>query len=779
MIRTSLINGVINLDSDFSKYIESISNPWVIEGFNVQDWVVKPWKARVKAERTNGETIYCYVENTEDVSLSWNDGKVYIVIDQEDIDSGLVSEDGLNIARIEEGDVRPVKNFLKIWSKNGGLIVDEREMVKKINEVDEDLEEEISWIDTRLTEAEHDIQQIIEQSWSALSYLDKTCYAWEEIHENDLIVTNGNSFNPDRTDEDLSVWGPTINKYAIGFTANGESADKIYIKGNFIEWFDPDSVTMNIETDNNWKPSWTVIDTVEAKTYFRWHWDESSFVNYDWDDFSDGKYPWNDNLTSLTNVFWLGFWQIYASWSTVTIRTRQWNITMNFGEWTYLWSNNAGTKFVFKKNYNTITIYDCPTPFSLEWATSNDFTFPEITLHPTRPWEWIVNLVLMEGWKIIFIHSSNASWTTGWQNFDDYLIYTETPYIFSEYTATNLWTIRRDQTLTYFYKNNKHYLYSDYNYNGSTYNNRIILEDWTIESTTNTNLWIYWYALYYWDDFLYVKKSDRTIKEFAYTTAYTPKKLRIPLSSTITTTKWKKYRLTIAPVVTWNIVDSVKLYDKEWEYFSTCMVKDTDISHDWSNVENRNPYIDSNCILARYARKVNENDKLEKIPFWFANWDFTEFESVQYTFQGLKTWFSGLTTDSLYYSDWNWWITKTIGQYIVWKSTDSNSLLVQFTPFVQIIAWKQYTLKSWTWSFTVEQTWDYLIEMHRWWENNRNSWVKITDSSDEIIYTASTNNDSRVYRFTPWTYTVTKTWDWQYAWSLTSSITYTKIPYNS
>ena len=111
------MNGVINLDSDFSKYIESISKPWVIEGLNVQDWVVKPWKARVKAERTNGETIYCYVENTEDVSLSWNNGKVYIVIDQEDIDSGLVREDWSNIARIEEGNDRPTKNFLKLWSK--------------------------------------------------------------------------------------------------------------------------------------------------------------------------------------------------------------------------------------------------------------------------------------------------------------------------------------------------------------------------------------------------------------------------------------------------------------------------------------------------------------------------------------------------------------------------------------------------------------------------------------------------------------------------------------
>jgi hypothetical protein len=44
--------------------------------------------------------------------------------------------------------------------------------------------------------------------------------------------------------------------------------------------------------------------------------------------------------------------------------------------------------------------------------------------------------------------------------------------------------------------------------------------------------------------------SNGTMREFAYTTAYTPKKLKIPLSSAITTTKGSKYWVTFYPTIT-------------------------------------------------------------------------------------------------------------------------------------------------------------------------------------------------------------------------------------
>jgi hypothetical protein len=53
----------------------------------------------------------------------------------------------------------------------------------------------------------------------------------------------------------------------------------------------------------------------------------------------------------------------------------------------------------------------------------------------------------------------------------------------------------------------------------------------------------------------------------------------------------------------------------------------------WSNVSNKTPYIDAICIKARYAREVNEDDNLEKVPCGFSNGDFTGLETVSYCFQ--------------------------------------------------------------------------------------------------------------------------------------------------
>ena len=62
--RTALLNwNVINRDTDFSKYIEAVSEPWVIEWLTVSSTSVAIGKAFVKCERTNGDVIYAIVYN--------------------------------------------------------------------------------------------------------------------------------------------------------------------------------------------------------------------------------------------------------------------------------------------------------------------------------------------------------------------------------------------------------------------------------------------------------------------------------------------------------------------------------------------------------------------------------------------------------------------------------------------------------------------------------------------------------------------------------------------
>ena len=510
---------------------------------------------------------------------------------------------------------------------------------------------------------------------SSLSYNDTTCYAWEEIHENDLIVTNGNSFNSDRTDEDLSVGWTTINKYAIWFIANWESTDKIYIKGNFIEWFDPDSVTMNIESDDNWKPSWTVIDTVEAKTYFRWHWDESSFVNYDWEYFDSNVYPECSDwwVYKILSCFWIWNWQITdisnETNRIIKIKTNNWYIQMDFWLktdcWEFLDCTEDWLVFVMRNWNKTIKVFRLETPFNTTNAVINSYIFSEIPNTDIR------RLYMFDWWTKLLLNTyvrANAD------NTKLFYIQTENPYDFSSYTAQVL--INRMYAAavrtTFFEKDWTRYHYIKRDYNGSDYRLTTITASWEATITSTGDMWIYNYLTFYWEETLFVAMSDWTMKEFAYTAAYTPKKLIIPLTNTITTTKNAKYWVTFYPTITWRVIDSIQIYDKEGEYCSECAVRDL---NNWSNVSNKTPYIDATCIKARYARKANGTDNLESVPCGFANGDFTELETVNYCFQGAKGGFSWLDPDTLYYSDWTWWITETASTYSVWKAVNTNTLL--------------------------------------------------------------------------------------------------------
>ena len=520
---------------------------------------------------------------------------------------------------------------------------------------------------------------------SSLSYNDTTCYAWEEIHENDLIVTNGNSFNPDRADEDLSVWGQTVNKYAIWFIGNGESTDTFSIKTSVIEWFEPNSVTINIESDDNWKPSGTALATNTGISSLKVQWVSCENAIYN----------------SITQTEYDNIWRYLtqsdkdATFSNRKL-TAKW-ISMDFSS-LITWSNSllyidpSDKYFIFYESkshtYNSVitTVYT-PNLYSMEWAT---------VVSTMTQWElWTA----IWYWSTMSRDINSFSFTEDWTKC---FVWTDT---------NSAWTIRCLKLTTPFdLTSSTEYVeiatQGAYNKVSATCFKTI---DWKyILIWGCTTSWWTWSSTYYrtymqeinietlevWSASLYIQYSQgikhnqiRYTKEhipYCYlTTKYrfqpwsdfstAPGFAKITFSSPIATTKGTKYRLTIAPVVTWSVVDSVKIYDKEGEYYSECAVRDL---NSWSNVSNKTPYIDSSCILARYARKEKEWDTFSSACGWFANGDFTEFENVQYTFKGLKTGFPWLESDTAYYSTWDWWIATDWAWTYVWKAANDTSLLV-------------------------------------------------------------------------------------------------------
>lgn len=188
MLRTALLWGnTINLDSDYSKYIETVSDPWVIEGFAVEEGKVKPGKAWVKVTRSNGESLFVLVQNTQDIPVSLN-GDVFIGIEvaQNAIDNGLMNnEDGTGIASIKVWPQKPNQNYLLLAVRQGGRLSDKREIIPKLQSLStrtSTLEEKVKTSETKITK--------LEDKWTP-QYLGKFVEVGEAYQDWTAMVEKG------------------------------------------------------------------------------------------------------------------------------------------------------------------------------------------------------------------------------------------------------------------------------------------------------------------------------------------------------------------------------------------------------------------------------------------------------------------------------------------------------------------------------------------------------------------------------------------------------------
>ena len=570
---------------------------------------------------------------------------------------------------------------------------------------------------------------------SSLSYNDLTCYAGEEIKENDLIITNGNSFNPDRTDESTDVWGQTVNKYAIWFVGNGESADTFLIKTSVNSWTEPDTVTVNIETDDNWKPSGTVIETTNIAS-----WVVASWVSI------------NDDFPYHFNTPWKWFFRIYplSSWHR------------------YLETSNWYKYYFYDADWNAVTdtLSFLTTSFDDKTiAFSKTVTSPSSSVLVVFEFTW--NSYVKKWERALTDNSSRSisSMTSDWKTVllrpyssdNQKILVSNTPFDFSEYTTyTPTTTIKKSS-----YNNEQYfiakslswnlYLFTLVGTNGAKATRRVfsVWEDYEVTSLGSFSQRSNWTNSIWYDNwsvtiFAWSDQTADTCNEikFVWDVYYWPKVTWITFWNTITTTKWTKYRLTIAPVKTWSVINCLVMFDKEGEYYSEVAVKDM---NNWSNVSDKTPYIDANCILARYALKSNLIDWINKIPRWFANGDYT---SVSYCFKWKKSNFQWLEQDTIYYSDNDWKITTNLWPCKVWQTTNDTDLIVN------IDFWGKSFSKVYHWKFT-----DSFKVPYDWY----------------IKYSFSIQNTA--YSFVVWWTNVidTKTWN-QWSTATTVSLAYTFVP---
>lgn len=224
MLRASLINGNwLNLDADLSKHIETLTDPGVIEGFLVENNnTLKPGKAWVKAVRSNGETIFVYVELKSDFSFSLTNGKLWIELSQEAIDNWLLNaEDGTGIASIKTWPTVPSQNFLLLATATGGVVRLDRTIIPKVGQ----LAARISQVEKKATETTTELNKLSGGSYA----FNKEYYSLDALKKGEDF-----GFVPELSDEDY-----------FGMVAVGSAAtNKVHKIKGFLSGVDFNSIDL-------------------------------------------------------------------------------------------------------------------------------------------------------------------------------------------------------------------------------------------------------------------------------------------------------------------------------------------------------------------------------------------------------------------------------------------------------------------------------------------------------------------------------------------------------
>ena len=555
--------------------------------------------------------------------------------------------------------------------------------------------------------------------------------AWETLEENDVVMAWAGRFDSDWATESLDVWGTENNKLAIWFTSTWDDASRFKIKACLDEDNEPETITVNLETDDNWKPSWTVLQTADIKEYIRCIGTTLNATTALINVFGTSKpiiYPTDWTLASLTSIYWYWYWQIYNEtvWSDakISVNTPNWIKTITF-EWVgsySLCSNTCDWKFFVFKSWNNVKAFHCITPFSSVWMTITNGTI----------WNSIINV----------IDETHIFWFTpnwGTRAYGNFYI------LDNEYDVSSYTTQSRDSGA--FYTTDWALITFKYDWISYVFFNfrdaSGILHYETLSDITRDSIYNPIkdknFFPFFWDNTYAVSPDGSVIcLLWGLTKTFTEEEVLIPFTFSWLTA-WTKYRLTFHPEISWMVVDSMKISYAEWEYSTPIMLRNLNT---WRNTDNKTAFIKSPAIQGDYIRKFDwtPNKKLllvknycsqfwepSLINKWFKikNWieknkkyysnnkyvgywideDTLLFEPNNWISEEIQT-FSLSTTDSTkYYTYYNssvkyseettkqaWYLSYSIK----WNGTDSTRILIN---------WK--VVKSET--TTTAQTWDLYI----------------------------------------------------------------------
>lgn len=286
-VRTALLTSRnINLDTDFSKYIESVSTAGVITGFQVTASSVATGQARVPCIRTNLETIYAFVQNYNSISIS-GDGYVIISIPQEIVDNWGGNEDGTGIATVEVVDTLPTKNYLLLATITSGVVEDNRYMIPKVDELKTD-------IDT-INEQIHDLDVRVDalEAADAIDHLEERALVGEKYALTDTLFKQLTPALADCTVE-ANVWyDAATTEIHIQRQGSGTASNTLKLK--LKKAGSPANLVVEVR-------KWVQVDVSTSEAY--WYWDSEQVLATGSIDASDVTTSWQELEVELDAAVW-------------------------------------------------------------------------------------------------------------------------------------------------------------------------------------------------------------------------------------------------------------------------------------------------------------------------------------------------------------------------------------------------------------------------------------------------------------------------------------------
>lgn len=348
-------NGTNNLRTELVSWLEVEVNAWPVLVWSAY-YDFAGWTITLTDNATN------YLEIDEDWNLAnntsdWNEENTKLAI---------ITTSGGSVTNIKD------RRLWTVWWKIGGVNI--HELTEKLHS---------NWNDEILIADSENIFQNkkikVSNFWWIWNF-----GAWEQIDAGDVIYqekmiswSDVNSF--------LSVWfSSNVQKISLMRIWNWQdfSSMKLYLAKN---WTPTNNLTIRIETNDNWNPSWNLID-----------WNATATID-------------QTDLTTTPTETTINFWWTIniPQWTVCFVVLSQWVVdTTNF--YKIWWKEFSPNLFKIKQydwsvwnNYQEYWSY-----FTLSTATQSTWTYT--LLYSSKPYFW-----LSRNWKYLF-QWAQARWQMQW-----------------------------------------------------------------------------------------------------------------------------------------------------------------------------------------------------------------------------------------------------------------------------------------------------------------------------------------------------------------------------